>query len=146
MPVIAVMNLKGGVGKTTLTANLGAMFSRSKRVLLVDLDYQGSLTSMCLSPEPIEELRCRREFVHRLIENLEPQPELFVRCCHPVPGQSNLRLLAADEDLADVENRAMVRWLLNPENGDVRHILRAYLHDPSLTARYDYIFWTARRD
>ncbi len=86
MPVIAVMNLKGGVGKTTLTANLGAMFSRSKRVLLVDLDYQGSLTSMCLSPEPIEELRCRREFVHRLIENLEPQPELLYVVAIRFPG------------------------------------------------------------
>lgn len=45
MRVVAVMNYKGGVGKTTLTANLGAVAaSRGLRVLLVDLDPQTNLT------------------------------------------------------------------------------------------------------
>lgn len=43
--VIAVVNYKGGVGKTTVTANIGAELARrGKRVLLVDLDPQCSLT------------------------------------------------------------------------------------------------------
>src|SRR6266542_3992000 len=43
--VVSVINYKGGVGKTTLTANLGAdLAARGRRVLLIDLDPQASLT------------------------------------------------------------------------------------------------------
>ena len=45
MKVIAVINQKGGVGKTTSTANVGAALARlGKRVLLLDMDPQANLT------------------------------------------------------------------------------------------------------
>jgi chromosome partitioning protein len=43
--VVSVLNYKGGVGKTTLTANIGAeLANRGHKVLLLDLDPQSSLT------------------------------------------------------------------------------------------------------
>lgn len=45
MKIVSVINYKGGVGKTTVVANLAAeMAWRGERVLLIDLDPQASLT------------------------------------------------------------------------------------------------------
>ena len=53
--VIAVTNQKGGVGKTTTTANLGiGLAHQNKRVLLIDADAQGSLTLSLGYPKPDE--------------------------------------------------------------------------------------------
>jgi len=51
MHVISVMNYKGGVGKTTITANLAAeLANRGYRVLLIDIDPQSNLTFSFITP------------------------------------------------------------------------------------------------
>ncbi len=52
--IITVMNMKGGVGKTTVTAHLGGIFARydilgrPRKVLLIDYDPQFNLSQVFL--------------------------------------------------------------------------------------------------
>lgn len=52
MKIISVINYKGGVGKTTVTSNIAAeLAARGKRVLLLDMDAQASLTFSFMHPD-----------------------------------------------------------------------------------------------
>lgn len=52
MQIVSVINYKGGVGKTTVTANLaGELAFRGKKVLLLDMDAQASLTFSFVTPD-----------------------------------------------------------------------------------------------
>ena len=57
MLTFALLNRKGGVGKTSLTIHLAGAYARKgKRVLLLDLDPQASLTQGLLGPEKTDSL------------------------------------------------------------------------------------------
>jgi chromosome partitioning protein len=91
---IAVINQKGGVGKTTTVANLAAALSRKGlRVAIIDLDPQAHLTiHFGVEPESIE---------HGSYEVLSRSVE-FEKALMPV--RPNLWLLAANINLVGAEN------------------------------------------
>ncbi|MEM1104863.1 MAG: AAA family ATPase [Pseudomonadota bacterium] len=69
-PVMAVMNLKGGVGKTTITAQVIAALQAqaSSRVLLIDLDPQYNLTQVFFDMEDADQRAERDASVISLFE------------------------------------------------------------------------------
>jgi chromosome partitioning protein len=84
--VIAISNLKGGIGKTTTVVNVGAGLAlRGNRVLLVDTDAQGNL-AMALGVKP------RRTLYDVLVDNVAP-----AACI--INTRPNLDLLGADATL-----------------------------------------------
>ncbi|GAB3859902.1 ParA family protein [Dactylosporangium cerinum] len=110
MSVVSVINYKGGVGKTTLTANIGAeLAARGRKVLLVDLDPQASLTFSFYRPAEFESrptilpwfdgyLATRAaEPLHRYVVS----PREVNAVVQPLGGQ--LDLLAGDLGLIEVD-------------------------------------------
>lgn len=139
-PIIALVNLKGGVGKTTLTANLGAtLWRHGYRTLLTDLDNQGSLSALCLPDAQLHDVRLGNgKYVHHLFRTETPDGGAAWNNLTRL-GDSEGWLLAATEDLADIEEHAKATWLLKPEARDVRYDLRSALHDPLIQDRFDAI-------
>ncbi len=90
MRTVAVTNLKGGVGKTTTTVNVGAGLAlKGLRVLLVDVDAQGNLaTALGVLPQ--------RTLYEVLVDG-----KAVAQCL--VTARPNLDLLAADATLMNAQ-------------------------------------------
>lgn len=115
--IICIGNHKGGVGKTTVTANLGALLSQmGKRVLLIDLDAQANLTDYFLSQRP------ERSIFNSLVDEA-PLPITEIReRLSIVP--SSLDMLDIESKIADNIDRAeLLQILIEPIEGDYDYIL-----------------------
>lgn len=74
MRVVSVVNMKGGVGKTTISTGLAETLSarRGQRVLALDLDAQASFTFALLGESGFEEMRDALRHTYRLMGELLP--------------------------------------------------------------------------
>lgn len=99
MSVIAIANQKGGVGKTTTTHNIGiALALQGKKVLMVDMDSQASLTiSTGIEPCDIAE----NSIVSVLTDDLAYHKSIK-DCIHQTPD-GNAAIVPSIIDLADIE-------------------------------------------
>jgi chromosome partitioning protein len=113
--VIATINLKGGVGKTTTTVGLAEMFaSDGNKVLVIDLDPQTNATVMLIDEQQWQQLDQLGQTLAQLFADaLEEDPEkkvfdldLALQCdVGTVDGLTGIDLLPSSLRLIDVQDR-----------------------------------------
>lgn len=137
---IAVCNLKGGVGKSTLVGNLGLGLALQERsVLMIDLDFQGTLSSYVCDPEALAVARTR-EHVSRHLLDSNAEVKLVHQYATAFPSIPLAQIIPADEGLELTEYAQQARFFVNPYH-EVRFLLRRLLHDEAVTDKYDYVLF-----
>lgn len=141
MSTVAIVSRKGGVGKTTLTVALADFLDAiyGKRVLLIDLDPQSSLTIACVGDERWHALEAARRTMADVFDaaaqgRSSPSCEVEV---HRVTGARPTRLLPGTPRLADIEvetEEGASRWT---NAADRYLVLRKALR--SVVEEYDYV-------
>lgn len=124
--VIAVVNQKGGTGKTTTCENLGiGLANEGKKVLLVDTDPQGSLTIALGNPRPDDLPVTLTDLMAKIMQDQPPLPKEGI-----LSHEEGVDLVPANITLSGLEVS-----LVNAMSRE--SILKQYLE--TVKGQYDYI-------
>jgi cellulose biosynthesis protein BcsQ len=136
IPVCLFANQKGGVGKTTLSTNVAACLAqRGERVLAIDLDYQGSLTSLMLAQAG----RRPDEFPSTVDMLLQEQLNDLWPGAAIAQAHENLDYISCWYPFEKLERALEYKWALFEDADDMRYRLaRAVLSD-HVQANYDRV-------
>ena len=124
--VIAVVNQKGGTGKTTTCENLGiGLANEGKKVLLVDTDPQGSLTIALGNPRPDDLPVTLTDLMAKIMQDQPPLSKEGI-----LSHEEGVDLVPANITLSGLEVS-----LVNAMSRET--ILKQYLE--TVKGQYDYI-------
>jgi chromosome partitioning protein len=155
--VVSIINLKGGVGKSTLTMLIAEylVFKSLKKVLLIDMDAQGNLTYCMVPEDDIQTQRKNQRTIFHLlktaleggavrIDDYITQPPLIVsnieRSSLPknmIPGTSQLHMIISLPDVATLDDRLIQLW---EENKPIPSGLRQSLRQAIKPVKNSYDF------
>lgn len=137
--IVTLVNYKGGVGKTTTTGNLAAYFDNElkKRVLLLDLDYQGSLTTMLQSETGLS--KRVGPGVGALLDSGASLAALNGSTEGLGAKLPRSSIVRSFYDFARLEDAKMLEWLLDRANDDLRYRLAKILLDDELGNKFDIV-------
>jgi chromosome partitioning protein len=146
MRKVSVINFKGGVGKTVLSYHLAAhLAGQSKRVLLIDIDHQSSLSIVILGAHLWEQNSVFESFCNRKI--LLPEDDIIVS--NPIFARYKkykdfyplLDVVSAQFELDDTEIDLASTNYGNPMLSDweKRTLLASWLDKIGAEDKYDYV-------
>ena len=148
---ISIINFKGGVGKTTLAFHLGTGLVRyhKKRVLLIDMDHQSSLSIVCLRAGGWQEAVRNKATIDEVFRGFVgtgsdlPKNEIISQSLLEGNTYTNLDLVAASLSLDDVEIELTASHQGNAIQSEwnKRTLICRWIEESDIDHKYDYIIF-----